>query len=115
MPYKQTTRTQARNMKGKQMTTISDKAAQALHGAVSHRGKSKGMLLAKAPPSNTLAFAAWHGAMMVCNPYKVSIPGLLFMTDEQREVFREVEAVLESIGVKSLDRDRNALQRIGVW
>jgi hypothetical protein len=97
------------------MAIISEKSAKALHGAISQRGKSKGLLLAKAPPSNTLAYAAWHGAMMVCNPYKVSIAGMIFMSDEQREVFREVEAVLESIGVKSLDRDRNALQRIGAW
>lgn len=97
------------------MAIISEKSAKAFHSAISQRGKSKGLLLAKAPPSNTLAFAAWHGAMMVCNPYKVSIPGLLFMTQEQREVFREVERVLENLGIKNLDRDRNALQRIGAW
>ena len=97
------------------MTVISDKAARALYDACAHKGKSKGLLLAKPPRSNTLAYAAWQGAMMVCNPYKVSIAGIMFMTDEQREIMREIETILEGIGVKSLDRDRNALQRMGVW
>ena len=97
------------------MPTISDKASRALYDACSHKGRSKGLLLAKAPPSNSLAYAAWQGAMIVCNPFKVSIMGLMFMTEEQREVYREIETMLESLGVKSLDRDRNALQRMGVW
>lgn len=96
------------------MATISAKGACALSGACSHKGKSKGLLLAKAPRSTTLAYAAWQGAMMVCNPYKVAIAGIMFMTEEQREVMQEIETFLKSLGI-SLDRDRNALERIGVW
>ena len=94
---------------------ISDKAALALKAAVTSRGPKKGLLLAKAPKSNTLAYAAWQAAQMCCNPYKVSIMGLMFMTSEQREVYDEILAIFEGLGIKSLDRDRNGLERLGVW
>lgn len=94
---------------------ISDKAALALKDAVAARGKHKGLLLAKAPKSDTLAYAAWQAAQLCCNPDKVSIAGLLFLTDEQREVYAEILAIFEGLGIKSLDRDRNGLERLGVW
>ena len=94
---------------------ISDTAAHALKDAVATRGKSKGLLLAKAPPSNTLAYAAWQGAMLCCNPFKASITGFMFMTAEQRAVYDEIVAIFDGLGIKSLDRDRNALDRLGVW
>lgn len=102
------------------MPAISDKAARALFEAVAQSGKHKGKLKAKAPPSQTLAYAAWQGAQMVCNPFKVSISGLMFMTDEQREIFREVEKIFEELkamgmGSQYLDRDREALASIGAW
>jgi len=94
---------------------ISDKAALALKDAVAARGQHKGLLLARAPKSNTLAYAAWQAAQLCCNPYKVSIAGLLFLTDEQRGVYDEILAIFEGLGIKSLDRDRNSLERLGVW
>lgn len=94
---------------------ISDKAALALRDAVAARGKHKGLLLARAPKSDTLAYAAWQAAQICCNPYKVSIAGLLFLTDEQREVYGEILAIFEALGINSLDRDRNALTRLRVW
>jgi hypothetical protein len=100
------------------MPTISDKAALALRDAVAQSGKHKGMLKAKAPPSTTLGYAAWQGAMLVCNPFKVSIPGMMFMTEEQRDIMREIEQLFEELkvlGVQRLDRDRSALERIGAW
>ena len=97
------------------MVAISDTAARALYDAVAHKGKHKGLLLAKAPRSNTLAYAAWQGAMINCNPYKASIAGIAFMDPAQREVYREIDAVFEQLGIRSLDRDRNALDRLGVW
>jgi hypothetical protein len=45
----------------------------------------------------------------------VSIAGLLFLTDEQREVYGEILAIFEALGINSLDRDRNALTRLRVW
>lgn len=92
------------------MTTISDTAALALKAAVATRGKHKGQLLAKCPPSHTLAAAAWQGAMMAV---KVSIASMLSMSDEQRVIMREVEAALA--GCIGIDRDRAALERLGAW
>lgn len=102
------------------MPTISDKAAKALYDAVAQTGKHKGYLKAKAPPSHTLAYAAWQGAQLVCNPFKVSIPGMMFMTEEQREIMREIEQIFEELkglglGAQYLDRDRLALTQIGAW
>ncbi len=94
---------------------ISDKAALALKAAVATRGVHKGLLLAKAPKSNTLAYAAWHAAQLCCNPYKASISGLLFLSDEQREIHNEILNIFETLGIKSLDRDRNGLEKLGVW
>lgn len=94
---------------------ISDQAAQALQAAVVSKGKNKGLLLSKAPPSKTLAYAAWQAAVMACNPYKASIFGLMMMTQEQRAIYDELLAIFDGLGIKSLDRDRNALERMGVW
>jgi hypothetical protein len=94
---------------------ISDKAALALKEAVASKGKHKGLLLSKAPPSRSLAYAAWQAAQMCCNPYKVSIAGMIFMSDEQREIYNEILAIFEGLGIKRLDRDRNNLERLGAW
>jgi len=94
---------------------ISDKAGLALKAAVTTRGRHKGLLLSKAPKSNTLAYAAWQAAMLCCNPYKASIAGIMFMSAEQREVYDEILAIFEGLGINSLDRDRNGLEKIGVW
>jgi hypothetical protein len=97
---------------------ISNEAALALKGAVATRGKHKGQLLAKAPRSHTLAYAAWQGAMMALNPYHVSIGGLLCMSAEQRAIREEVTRVLEALPLKSaipLERNRQALEALGVW
>ncbi len=98
------------------MSTLDNESAMALKASVATRGKHKGKLLAKAPASNTLAYAAWQGAMMVCNPYKVSIGGCMFMSPEQRRVREAVTAALEAVaGSHRLDRDRTALESWGVW
>jgi len=94
---------------------ISDTAARALKEAVASKGKHKGLLLAKAPPSRSLAYAAWQAAQMCCNPYKVSIFGLMLMSEDQKAVYDEILAIFEGLGIKSLDRDRNGLERLGVW
>ena len=94
---------------------ISDNAARALKDAVATRGQHKGLLLSKAPPSRSLAYAAWQAAQMSCNPFQVSIAGLMFMNSEQRAIYDEVLSIFEGLGIKSLDRDRNGLERLGVW
>ena len=94
---------------------ISDKAALALRDAVAARGKHKGLLLAKAPKSNTLAYAAWQAAQISCNPFKASVMGISLLSEEQYEIYNEIRNVFEALGIKSLDRDRNALTRLRVW
>lgn len=97
---------------------LSDTAATALATAMSTRGPNKGRLLAKAPPSHTLACAAWQGAMLAVNPYKASIAALLFMTEEQRRIRDEVTRHFNAMAKRdrvTFDKDRANLERLGVW
>ena len=97
---------------------ISDTAALALREALVSRGPNRGKLKASAPPSHTLAYAAWQGAMMSCNPYKVSIAGMLLFTPEQRTVHEEVTALFDTMPMAErikFDRDRLSLESLGIW
>jgi hypothetical protein len=102
------------------MPTISDKAARALQAATIQRGKNKGLLLKNAP-REPIARAAWYGAQIVCNPYKVSISALLFMSEEERAIYREIETIMEKWKAEThgaivlFDQDRAALERMGAW
>ena len=67
-----------------------------------------------------MARAAWYGAQIVCNPYKVSIPALMFMPDDERAIYREIEAIfdwLKSQGARPelMDQDRRTLEALGAW
>ena len=97
---------------------LSDTAKSALAQCFATRGKHKGQLLAKCPASNTLAAAAWQGAMLVANPFKAGIATMLFMSDEQRAVMHEVTAHFEAMPRDHTilaDRDREGLEGLGVW
>lgn len=96
--------------------TLSDKTKQAMLDCIATKGKHKGQLKAQAPRSNTLAYAAWQGLMLTFNPYKASIGGIIFMSEEQREVMREAEAWAElNKHLRYLDRDRASLESMGAW
>ena len=100
------------------MPELSHTAAAALALALSSRGPNKGKLLSKAPPSQTLAYAAWQAAMLSVNPYKASIAGALFLSPEQRAVRDEVLAHIDAMPKNQriqLDKDRAGLERLGVW
>ena len=97
---------------------LSEQARTALQGALTTKGPHKGQFLARAPRSNTLAYAAWHGAMLSINPYKVSIGGIMFMDLEQRKIQAEITAFFDAVPKNvriNFDRDRLALERLGVW
>jgi hypothetical protein len=97
---------------------LSDIAKTALASAYVTRGKHRGQLLARCPCSSTLAAAAWQGAMMVCNPFQVSIGAILFMSKEQRAVYQEVLDHFERLPREyqiMAQRDREALESLGVW
>lgn len=99
------------------MPIISDKAALALKDAVATRGPRKGYLKASAPKSNTLSYAAWQAGMMAFNPYKVSIYGLMVMSEEQREVYDELVKIFDAAKARGfhMDKDREALEKLGAW
>lgn len=97
---------------------LSPVSVTALRACIASRGSSKGSLLATAPSpfKAPLAYAAWQAAQMVCNPFKVSIVGLILLKGEERQVYDEVLALFEANpSLKHLDRDRSALERLGVW
>lgn len=75
---------------------VSQEAKDALRAAMTTRGPRQGFLLSKAPRSNTLAYAAWQAAQLVCNPYKVSIFGMLLLSEGQRKVREEITAALDA-------------------
>jgi hypothetical protein len=97
---------------------LSDTAMQALRDAMAKRGARKGKLLASAPASGTLAYAAWQGAMLACNPFKASITAAMLMSDEQITVYKEVRDLFDAMprNVRAaMDKDRAALEGLGVW
>ena len=97
---------------------LSPAAEAALSKCFATRGPSKGHLKAKCPPSHTLEAAAWQAAMLVCNPYKAGIATMLFFNEEQRAIHAEVLAYMEAQPMwkqRKLDRDRQALSKLGVW
>lgn len=97
---------------------LSQDAATALRGATVSRGAHKGQLLAKAPHYSTMAYAAWHGAMMSVNPHKASIGGIMAMSPEQKAIRQEVTEHFDSLPRATriaLQRDRLSLETLGVW
>ena len=80
-----------------QNITLSIAATTALHGALTKRGPRKGRLLKSAPPHGTPEYAAWQAAMLNCNPYKVSMSGVMFLTPEHRAIYEEVDAFFENM------------------
>ena len=100
------------------MNKLSDTARTALAACYATRGKHRGQLLARCPRSDTLAAAAWQGAMLVCNPYRASIASLLFMSAEQKAVRNEIVAHFEAMPRDYriiAERNREALEALGVW
>lgn len=100
------------------MSKLSDNARTALAACYATRGNHRGQLLAKCPRSDTMAAAAWQGTVAVVNPYKLGIATLMFMSSEQRAVFNEVEAHFKALPPEyrnMADRDREALEALGVW
>jgi hypothetical protein len=97
---------------------LSPQAKAALMLCYASRGAHRGQLLARCPKSDTLAAAAWQGAMLACNPFKASVAACLFMTEEQREIRDEVLNHFCSLPpeyMKMAERNREALEALGVW
>ena len=98
--------------------TLSPAARAALDSAIATKGKNKGMLKSAAPDSRTMGYAAWQGAMLSVNAYKVSIGGMIFMSPEQKAIMDEVRNYFDSMPKAErikFDRDRRSLESLGVW
>lgn len=97
---------------------ISEASQAAFVAAIATRGRAAGRMKRTPPKSGTLEHAAWLGVMTRANPYKLSVCALMFLTNEQRAVFQEIEAAMESVPrdvVARMDADRFTLERLGAW
>src|SRR4029077_6808935 len=97
---------------------LSPTALTALKDCFATRGPNKGRFLSRAPSQdkNPNAHAAWHGAMLSINPFKASVGAYLFMSHDERVLHQEVMAFFDARPeLRGLDKDRAALERLGVW
>jgi hypothetical protein len=96
--------------------TVNDIKA-AIQGAIARSGKNAGKLKATCPRSDTDAAAAWQAIQMEANPFKVSMAMCLFFSTRQTKIFNAVLETIRdrNIDVRGLDRDRVALENLGVW
>lgn len=86
--------------------------------AFSTRGPNKGHLKATCPPMGTDEAVFWQAAMMRCNPYKVGMGHMMFMTPEQREFYAQCKTWVEAQHITwaiGADKDRAQLTRLGVY
>jgi len=103
---------------------LSDRANDAIRSALAKKGPRQGLLLSSAPKGNSDAFAAWSALMNYCNPFKVGMVNLMMMEfhPEQQALHKEIDAWFSSLPKNTqhsltvgLDKDRLALQTLGVW
>lgn len=90
----------------------------AIEGAIAKTGKYKGQLKAKCPPMNTPAAAAWTAMMLHVNPYKVSVVQIFFLSAEYKEIHTAIDDGMDKLKPQQfigLDKDRLALEAMGVW
>lgn len=87
----------------------------AIDAAIVSRGKKKGMLKAACPPMGTDAAAAWQAMMGHANPYKIGMGHIMFFTERQSIIYNAIDKALEGRDARHIDRDRVALETMGVW
>jgi len=89
---------------------MQDRLVQALKDATAQRGKNKGMLKAKCPPMGTDGAIMWNAIMLYANPYKVGMTHLLCGAVCEPEFKQMCDDF-----ARDMDRDRVALENLGVW
>jgi len=96
---------------------LTTRLREGLQKATVSRGPRKGMLLAKCPAVDTDPAAVWLSIMAKANPFKVGFGHMLFMRDERRELYNYTSTMIQELGIdiKTIDRDRKALEALGVW
>lgn len=90
-----------------------DRIHAAIEGARVSRGPRKGQLKASKPSGD--AGAAWLAMMMHANPHKVPPFALMTLTREEVWIFDQITQALQGSPTSGLDRDRDALESLGVW
>ena len=98
-------------------TTLA-RIAAAKAKAFAASGPRKGHLKSKCPPMGTDEAIFWQAAMMVCNPHKVGMGHLMFMSSEQHEFYGDCLKWCEeqhSLWKVNADLDRSNLTRLGVY
>jgi hypothetical protein len=76
---------------------LSADAIKAFRAALVTRGPNEGRLLAKAPPSHTMAYGAWMGAMLSCDPFRVGAIAFRELNPEQRDILKAVTRWLDAL------------------
>ena len=94
---------------------LKDICIAAISAAQSSRGKYKGSLKAKCPPTGSDAAAAWQAITAHANPYKIGFGHMMFFSDRQKTIYDTIDKALEGTDVRGLDRDRVVLERLGAW
>ena len=92
----------------KKKIDISQEEQKAYFDAFSTRGKYKGFLKKQRPKG--LAGVIWNAIQV--NPWKVSIYSAMMMNKKESETFKKFSAFKYP---KTIDYDRYALEKLGVW
>lgn len=96
---------------------MDNRTREAIGAALCQRGPRRGQLKVSPPKYGTDGYIAWNAIQTVVNPFKVSMGALLFLTEEQQALAEECKAWIRSVPSlqRVLDRDRKALESLGVW
>lgn len=94
-----------------------DRCRAALRAAMGKRGKYFNRLKARPPKWGTDGNIMWHAAMLVVNPYKVSIGAMMLCSDQEfrGDCIKYIEDYLTAEQRAGLDLDRQQLTALGVW
>ncbi len=87
----------------------------AIKSATVSRGKNKGALKTNCPPMGSDGAAAWQAITTHANPYKMGIGHMIFFSERQQAIYSEIDKSLHGVDVRHLDRDRAALESLGVF
>lgn len=94
---------------------LKDICIDAIKTATATRGQHKGRLKAKCPPMGTDGAAAWQAIIGHSNPYKLGMGHIMFFTDRQRDIYNAIDKALTGRDARHMDRDRVALDLLGVF
>ena len=97
---------------------LTDKEKNAIKGAFCTKGAYKGYLYKSKPNVNKkpLESAAWLALQP--NPYKIGMAALMMLSDEEKALFDKLSRLPNGQSIKYpsfLDKDREALEKMGVW